>query len=359
MVYGTEARAEDTNSGGVYIDPSLVSPSSCAKYLSENNLRFTGDSDVTTNSGYANVNTSVSSGKWYWEVEMLGNPSAFGINTEIGGQWIAIMSNGGMIFSGQSKSYGSSFAKGDVMGILLDTDNGKIEFTKNGVSEGVITVNKETFGHTFRPFLSINFPNFDVRFNFGATAFKYANKIPSGYLPYSLSEPIKLVADAGDNQVNLKWNSIAGATGYNIYRSDKSGGPYTTPLNANPITSTTYTDSSVKNDSTYYYIVRAVANGAEAMNSNEVSVTPKSNIVYTGNKAILEITMTNGTIKEYDLTMDEIDKFLTWYDNRSDGAGKSYYRIIKRSNVKPFNSRYEYLQFDKIYSFEVKDYNDK
>ncbi|BCN32090.1 hypothetical protein [Anaeromicropila herbilytica] len=175
-----------------------------------------------------------------------------------------------------------------------------------------------------------------------------------------LINPFELKATSGEKEVELSWNTFDDrVTGYNVYRSDKSGGPYTAPLNTNPITSTTYTDSSAKNVSTYYYIVRAVMNGIESSNSNEVCATPKSESVYTGNKAILEITMTNGTIKEYDLTMNEIDKFLTWYDNRSDGVGKSYYRIIKRSNVKPFNSRYEYLQFDKIYSFEVKEYNDK
>ncbi|MFA9464539.1 MAG: hypothetical protein ACERKN_09650 [Velocimicrobium sp.] len=84
----------------------------------------------------------------------------------------------------------------------------------------------------------------------------------------------------------------------------------------------------------------------------------KSSSDYEGNNAILEITMTNGTIKEYSLAIDELESFLTWYDNRSDGIGKSYYRLPKKSNVKPFLSRKEYLSFDKIYSFEVKDYNE-
>jgi hypothetical protein len=86
--------------------------------------------------------------------------------------------------------------------------------------------------------------------------------------------------------------------------------------------------------------------------------TPTTPPTIEGNKAILEVVMTNGTIKEYDLTADELDKFLTWYDNRSDGIGKSYFKIPKRSNVKPFLGRNEYLSYDKIYSFEVKDYNE-
>ncbi|MFA9464540.1 MAG: hypothetical protein ACERKN_09655 [Velocimicrobium sp.] len=77
-----------------------------------------------------------------------------------------------------------------------------------------------------------------------------------------------------------------------------------------------------------------------------------------GNKAILEITMTNGNIKEYDFAIDELNYFLIWYDNRSEGIGKAYYCIIKKNNIKPFLNRKEYLSFDKISSFEVKDYNE-
>jgi hypothetical protein len=91
----------------------------------------------------------------------------------------------------------------------------------------------------------------------------------------------------------------------------------------------------------------------------EVIPTPTTPIpTDEGNKAILEVVMTNGTIKEYDLTAEELNKFLTWYDNRSDGTGKTYFKMPKKSNVKPFISRNEYLSYDKIYSFEVKDYNE-
>ena len=94
-------------------------------------------------------------------------------------------------------------------------------------------------------------------------------------------------------------------------------------------------------------------------NNNPVPPTdPEDPPVVTGNKAILEIVMTNGTIKEYDLTAQEIENFLTWYDNRSAGTDKAYISIIKRSNVKPFVSRNEYLQFKEIYSFEVKEYTE-
>jgi Fibronectin type III domain. len=179
----------------------------------------------------------------------------------------------------------------------------------------------------------------------------------TGYL-VSDTQPANLIATAGDKSVSLKWEQVSNATGYMI-RYGTTPGTYDKSISVSADAFNGYNVSGLTNGTKYYFVVSAIISGKESSNSNEASATPKSESVYSGNKAILEIVMTNGTIKEYDLTMDEIDKFLTWYDNRSDGTGKSYYRIIKRSNVKPFNSRYEYLQFDKLYSFEVKDYNDK
>ncbi len=80
--------------------------------------------------------------------------------------------------------------------------------------------------------------------------------------------------------------------------------------------------------------------------------------VITGNSAILEITMVNGVIKEYDLNAAELDSFLTWYDSSSEGSVPSYYIFNKKNNIKPFLSRKEYISYNKIASFEVKEYTE-
>jgi|GEM_PF-4622729 len=79
-------------------------------------------------------------------------------------------------------------------------------------------------------------------------------------------------------------------------------------------------------------------------------------LVVLENPGILEVTMTNGQIKEYDLTAIELKSFLTWYDNSSTGMDKAYYIFVKKNNIKPFLSRKEYIAYDKISSFEVKEY---
>ncbi len=88
----------------------------------------------------------------------------------------------------------------------------------------------------------------------------------------ALSVPTNLTASAGDTQVSLSWSAVSGATGYNVKRSTTTGGPYTTVTSS---VYNSYTDSSVTNGTTYYYVVSAVNAGGESGNSNEVSATPQ------------------------------------------------------------------------------------
>ena len=80
-----------------------------------------------------------------------------------------------------------------------------------------------------------------------------------------------LSATAGNAQVSLSWTTSAGATSYNVYRSTTSGGPYGPPV---PVATTSYTDTTVSNGTTYFYIVKAVNANGQSGPSNEASATP-------------------------------------------------------------------------------------
>jgi len=80
-----------------------------------------------------------------------------------------------------------------------------------------------------------------------------------------------LTAATADGIVPLTWNSSTGATSYNIKRSTVSGGPYTT---LKSVTTAAYTDSTVVNGATYFYVVSSMNNLGESANSAQVSVTP-------------------------------------------------------------------------------------
>lgn len=75
------------------------------------------------------------------------------------------------------------------------------------------------------------------------------------------------------HSVSLSWtkSTSTGVSGYNVYRSSVSGGPYT-KINSTLDTGTTYTDNNVTSGTTYYYVVRSVSSaGAESANSAQAS----------------------------------------------------------------------------------------
>ena len=84
------------------------------------------------------------------------------------------------------------------------------------------------------------------------------------------SAPTGVNAIAGNGQVSLSWNTISGATTYNVLRSTTSGSNYVTVAT---VTSSNYTNLVV-NGITYYYVVMAVGSGGPSGYSLQVSASP-------------------------------------------------------------------------------------
>lgn len=75
------------------------------------------------------------------------------------------------------------------------------------------------------------------------------------------------------------------------------------------------------------------------------------------NRAIFVLTLTNGLEKEYDLSMQEVNSFIDWYETKQAGSGKASYAIDKHENNKgPFKIRKDYILFDRVLTFEVSEY---
>jgi len=74
------------------------------------------------------------------------------------------------------------------------------------------------------------------------------------------------------HSVQLTWlASTSSVVGYNIYRSITTGGPYV-KINATLVMPLTYTDSSLANSTTYYYVATSVdPTGNESAYSIETS----------------------------------------------------------------------------------------
>ena len=86
--------------------------------------------------------------------------------------------------------------------------------------------------------------------------------------------PTLAAAVAGDGQVTLDWNDVAGATGYKVFQSNVSGGQGSVPVVSPTASMTTLT--GLLNGTTYFFTVKAVSAAGDSATSNEVSATPSA-----------------------------------------------------------------------------------
>jgi fibronectin type 3 domain-containing protein len=99
--------------------------------------------------------------------------------------------------------------------------------------------------------------------------------------------PTNLVATAvSPNQINLLWTASTGATGYVVSRGSRSGGPYA-PVGTP--SGTTFQDTGLAVDTTYYYVVQATDSGGASPDSSEASARTHPNY------PTLAVTPANGT----------------------------------------------------------------
>jgi hypothetical protein len=83
----------------------------------------------------------------------------------------------------------------------------------------------------------------------------------------------------GSHSVRLSWtgSTSPNITGHNVYRGTTAGGPYT-KLNTSLISVTNYTDSTVQNGITYFYVVTAVnnSNSESGFSNMATAIVPSS-----------------------------------------------------------------------------------
>ena len=100
----------------------------------------------------------------------------------------------------------------------------------------------------------------------------------------ALPAPENLSASASDNEVNLSWDAVDGATAYKVYIYDESGYAQSSyfPANSNAggftkVNTNSHLVSSLEYGVDYYFNVTAVADTLESGQSNEVGVRPLLN----------------------------------------------------------------------------------
>jgi fibronectin type 3 domain-containing protein len=79
--------------------------------------------------------------------------------------------------------------------------------------------------------------------------------------------PTGITASAAYGTLNLTWNALSGATGYQVKRATTSGGPYA--ILASNVTATSYTDATAQPGVLYYYTVSATTAAGSTANGTE------------------------------------------------------------------------------------------
>jgi hypothetical protein len=110
---------------------------------------------------------------------------------------------------------------------------------------------------------------------------------PSGGTCTPPAAPTGVAASASSQTaVNVSWNASTGATSYAIYRSTTSGGGYS---QVGTSTSTSFADTGLTCNTTYYYVVTASNGSCSSGNSAQASATTQA--------------CTGGTTAVYDATL--------------------------------------------------------
>lgn len=106
--------------------------------------------------------------------------------------------------------------------------------------------------------------------NNGGFSLKTVETFSSSDIPV----PNGVFTAAGTNQATISWNTVTGATSYNLYWSNKAG--VSTAANSTQIAnvSSPYIHTSLASGNWAYYVVTAVTATGESLPSNEVSVKP-------------------------------------------------------------------------------------
>ena len=97
---------------------------------------------------------------------------------------------------------------------------------------------------------------------------------PTRYDPGAPAQPTGLVAIGGNGQVTLSWSAATNAAGYNVYYSSSPNVSKSTGNRIATVVGTSYLQTGLTNDTTYYFVVTSVNSNSEGAESNQVSATP-------------------------------------------------------------------------------------
>lgn len=168
--------------------------------------------------------------------------------------------------------------------------------------------------------------------------------------------PTGLAATGGYSQILLDWNAATGASSYNVKRATSSGGPYAT---IGTVSATGYTDSSVVNDTTYYYVVSSVNMAGESADSAEASAMSMSGSAPVEDLANADIPVSGNVSGNYANTHASDNSYETLTEVESGGKPSNRHSYLEHKwtiNVAGGSSVIFYVEAHKTANSEGDDF---
>ena len=183
--------------------------------------------------------------------------------------------------------------KGD--NVIFTVDGIVNEFTDNSISEGGVAIIGKNSGDTNKCTVEID----DLKVTTTSPA------IPTGINSEVISSSAK-----------LSWDTVEGASYYNIYRSNEENGEYIAI--AKGVEEASYIDNELKENTSYYYKVQAVGDGGASKLSSSHAV----NVGESNNKGLVTVKEKSATTVS--LTWDSVDNAKVYKVYRRDNEADNY-----------------------------------
>ncbi|HEX7975232.1 MAG TPA: alpha-amylase family glycosyl hydrolase, partial [Anaerolineales bacterium] len=194
------------------------------------------------------------------------------------------------------RSSGPAFVSGDFKLLLADDVNNTLAFGRKTASQAaLVVVNRSDQARTIDVPLAGYVPDgfqFASMYGVGNSG-TFTATVAGGKLSVTLNplsawtlatgsvdlQPAAApnglhVTNEGNGQISLAWNSVSGASSYNLYRSPVTGGGWV-KVNDAPLTGVSFTDTGLRNARNFFYVVTSLDDkGNESGHSNEAVGMP-------------------------------------------------------------------------------------
>lgn len=194
----------------------------------------------------------------------------------------------------------------------------------------------------------------------------FSNTVAVEPAPGIALPPTDLRVSALQDAITLSWNpptanidgsSPASVVGYHVYRRAAGRNPNDEPLNEEPVTTTTFTDTKFQYLAEYVYCVRALSQGAngliESADSEELSYSPVDTFQPSAPDPV-SVASANGVISLFWPTSPERDVigYNIYRANSSDVPASDWVKLNDQP-ITPVTFRDDRVVLDQAYSYRV------